>query len=381
MNNTEKALIALIRNAVCDGKDTVEIESIEEAQQIWELAREHSVENILATEFIKHPLFAEDEEMKAFFSQEIYYAMCDSEQRDFETSRVTKALDLAGIEYIPLKGAVIKDYYPESWYRTSSDVDILVREEQLNSAVEAVLNIPGYTAGEKCKHDIGLRSENGYHIELHFVLMEYFPKADSVLSRVWEYSHSDNGLIYRMSDEFYYLYHIIHMAKHFIHGGCGIKPFVDMWLIENRFTINYDNFTEMLDACGMRAFYENVRDVMKIWFGDEVETDISEKIIRYIFDGGVYGTQEQMTAVDSLRSGKRGYILTRLFLPMEEMKISYKILNKYPFLAPYYHIKRIVKVITDGRVGRSIREIKINNNLDEDKLDEVKTMLKRCELI
>lgn len=381
MNNTEKALIALIRNAICGREDVVDIQSVEEAQQIWELAEEHSVENIVATEFLKYPLFAADEEMRSFFSQEIYYAMCNSEQRDFEISRVAKVLDDAGIEYIPLKGAIIKDYYPESWYRTSCDVDILVHEEQLDKAVEAVLTIPGYTAGEKWKHDIPIHSENGYHIELHFLLVEYFPKADALLSRVWKYSRQDAGCMYKMSDEFYYLYHIIHMAKHFIHGGCGIKPFIDMWIIENNFDLDFDKFYEMLDDCGMRAFYENVRSVMKIWFADGKNTDISDRIIRYIFDGGVYGTQEQMAAVDRSRSGKRGYILTRLFLPMEEMKISYKILKKYPFLAPYYHIRRIIKVVTDGRLGRSINEIKINNEMDKNKIDNIKDMLQQCELI
>jgi hypothetical protein len=260
-------------------------------------------------------------------------------------------------------------------------VDILVREETLDKAVEAVLAIPGYTAGEKGKHDIGLHSDNGYHIELHFVLVEYFPKADSVLSRVWEHSQPDSGFMYRMSDEFFYLYHIIHMAKHFIHGGCGIKPFADMWIIENKFNLDIDMFYKMLEACGMRAFYENVRRVMNIWFGDGEETDISQKIIGYIFDGGVFGNQEQMTAVDSSRSGKRGYILTRLFLPMDEMKISYKILNKYPILAPYYHLKRIFKVFADGRVGYHIQEIKLNSKMDKSKLDGIKEMLEKCELI
>ena len=258
MNKIQKALIALIRNAVCGTDENVNIQSVDDARQIWELAAEHSVSNIAATQLVKHPLFADDDEMKAFFSQEMYYAMCDSEHRDFETKRVLEALECAGIDYIPLKGAVVKDCYPESWYRTSSDVDILVHENQLDGAVQAVVGIPGYTAGEKEKHDISLYSENGYHIELHFLLIEYFPKADYILSQVWDYSWSDGGCMYHMSNEFYYLYHIIHMAKHFIHGGCGIKPFIDMWLIEKNFAMDYDVFFDMLSSCGMKSFYENV---------------------------------------------------------------------------------------------------------------------------
>ena len=381
MNNIQKALISLIRNAVCGAHGEVEIKSVEDARSIWELAQEHSVENIVATEFIKHPLFAEDEEMQSFFYKEIYYSMRDGEYRDFELSRVIKALESVGIDYIPLKGAVIKDYYPESWYRTSCDIDILVHDHQLDAAVDAVLSIPGYTADEKGKHDIVLHSAEGYHIELHFVLIEYFPKADSVLSEVWNYSSNQAGHMYQMSDEFYYLYHIIHMAKHIIHGGCGIKPFIDMWLIENRFNVNMQKLDELLEICGMKAFYENAKKVMQMWFGDGEATETAAKMIKYIFDGGALGTQEQMVAVDRLRSGNKGYILSRLFLPLDEMKISYKILNKYPFFAPYFHVKRIFKVITDGRVCRSLKEIELSHSIDKNELDDIKDMLKKCELI
>ena len=381
MNNIQKALIALIRNAVCGVDNAVDIATVDDARQIWELAEEHSVSNIAATQLVEHELFSDDEEMKAFFSQEIYYAMCCSEQRDFEMNRVADALDKAGIRYIPLKGAVVKDYYPESWYRTSSDVDILVPENQLNEAVSAVLGIPGYTCGEREKHDISLYSENGFHIEIHFILMEYFPQADEVLSSVWEHSSSVRGNLYQMSNEFYYLYHIIHMAKHFIHGGCGIKTFIDMWLIEENFDIDYEKLAQMLDKCGMKAFYEKVRYVMNVWFDDAPEIELSDKIAQYILDGGVYGTIEHMTAVERSRSGKKGYALSRLFLPMSQLKISYKILNKYPFLAPYFHIKRIVKVITDGRVGRSVKELQINSSFSHDDLADIKEILDACKLI
>ena len=380
MNNTQKALIALIRNAVCGTDESVDIESIDKAQQIWELAAAHSVSNIAASQLIKHKLFADNSDMQTIFSQEMYYAMRDSEHRDYELTRVCQALDNAEIPYIPLKGAVIKEYYPESWYRTSSDVDILVHENQLDDAVKALLTIPGYHSGEREKHDISLYSENGFHVELHFLLVEYFPKADKTLSKVWECSSKCENYMYHMSNEFYYLYHIIHMAKHFIHGGCGIKPFIDMWLIENKFDFDYKKFIGMLDKCGMKTFYEKVRYVMTVWLENAPGTELSNKIAEYVFEGGVYGTIERMTAVERARTGRFGFMMSRLFLPMEQLKISYKILNKYPFLAPYYHIKRIVKVITDGRVGRSVNELKISNDISDEELEFVSGLVRELEL-
>ena len=51
---------------------------------------------------------------------------------------VRRALDGANIPYVLLKGAVIQHLYPEAWMRTSSDIDVLVHEEDLDAAVKAI---------------------------------------------------------------------------------------------------------------------------------------------------------------------------------------------------------------------------------------------------
>ena len=38
------------------------------------------------------------------------------------------------IFFLPLKGAVIRDFNPEAWMRTRSDIDILIREEDYEKA-------------------------------------------------------------------------------------------------------------------------------------------------------------------------------------------------------------------------------------------------------
>ncbi|MBO4954226.1 MAG: nucleotidyltransferase family protein, partial [Clostridia bacterium] len=35
------------------------------------------------------------------------------------------------IDFMPLKGAVIRQYYPEPWMRTSCDIDIHVKKDRL----------------------------------------------------------------------------------------------------------------------------------------------------------------------------------------------------------------------------------------------------------
>ena len=52
-----------------------------------------------------------------------------------EQGRVRKCLEEAEIPFILLKGAVVRDFYPEAWMRTSSDIDVLVPRGELSHAV------------------------------------------------------------------------------------------------------------------------------------------------------------------------------------------------------------------------------------------------------
>lgn len=52
--------------------------------------------------------------------------------------KICRALDDAGIDYIPLKGSVLCNLYPAPEMRTSSDIDVLVHEEDLERAVRTI---------------------------------------------------------------------------------------------------------------------------------------------------------------------------------------------------------------------------------------------------
>ena len=46
------------------------------------------------------------------------------------------ALEKAQIPFVPLKGSVIRKYYPEAWMRTSSDIDVLVHKEDVEKTTD-----------------------------------------------------------------------------------------------------------------------------------------------------------------------------------------------------------------------------------------------------
>ena len=149
-----------------------------------------------------------------------------------EYKNLCNVLEKAQIPFVPLKGSVIRQYYPEAWMRTSCDIDILIHEEDIEKAKALLVNEHGYTNHGKGSHDVSLYSPRGFHIELHYSLIEEgrANKSAAVLENVWNMVtvRNDWEYFYEMPDDLFYFYHIAHMAKHFETGGCGIRPFIDL---------------------------------------------------------------------------------------------------------------------------------------------------------
>ena len=70
--------------------------------------------------------------------------------------------------------------------RTSCDIDILVREQDIDTAAQAIGEKLGYRYESKNYHDISLKSESGVHLELHFSLKENEENIDGLLSDCWQ---------------------------------------------------------------------------------------------------------------------------------------------------------------------------------------------------
>ena len=94
------------------------------------------------------------------------------EKINYELGRLRKVLNEAKIPFIPLKGSVLRRYYPEPWMRTSCDIDVLVHEEAVDQAAQIIVDKLGYAYEKKQYHDISLMSDGGVHLELHHTIKE-----------------------------------------------------------------------------------------------------------------------------------------------------------------------------------------------------------------
>jgi len=173
------------------------------------------------------------------------------------------------------------------------------------------------------------------------------------------------------------MFHIIaHMSYHFQTGGCGIKPFIDLYLLEQK--LDYDK-NKLMDFCkraGVDKFYDCVRQVIDVWFSEAPHTEVTRRIEDYVLSGGVYGTQANHVAVQQERAGNKfHHIITRIFQPYKSLKIKYPILVKHPWLTPVYQVVRWVQMLCNGKLGTYRQELAMIRGLSDERREEISRLL------
>lgn len=292
------------------------------------------------------------------------------EQIHYEFLRICDALEKAKIPHIPLKGSVIREYYPEPWMRTSCDIDILVKEEDLEQAERVFMETLGYRWEAKGTHDVAFYSGGDVHIELHFDLIERLPSVRPVLEKVWTTSVVAEGFSYRrfMSDEMFYFYHIAHTAKHFLQGGCGVRPLMDLWILEHKIPHDEEKRAALLKKGKLHTFATEAEKLAEVWFGDGTAEPVTQDMENYILKAGVYGSMENRIATeDKPKGGKIGYFFSRVFLCYAALKIQYPVLEKHKWLYPVCQVRRWFRLLFKGMDKQSVRAFKITMSMTDEK--------------
>lgn len=347
----------------------------DDRKQIYSLAKAHDLSQFIAAALLDLDILPADESQK--LKTTMFHTIWRYEKLNHELEQLCRVLEAAGTDYMPLKGSVIRKYYPEPWMRTSCDIDFLVREDKIDETAEVLMRELNYTLDDtKCCHHISMYAPNGVHLEPHFNLHENDPLLDPVLDEVWDNSSAVDGHHYRQSPEFLMFHIIAHMAHHFKNGGCGIKPFIDLYLLEQKLEFDWEQLMDFCTRAGLAQFYECVRQVIAVWFGEAQHTDVTKRIEEYVLSGGVYGTKANVLAVRRKQAEtKLQFILKSIFMPYHKLKLKYPILVKYPWLSPVYQVVRWVQMLLKKRFGTYVRELGIIRNLSDDRVVEINLLL------
>ena len=137
MDKTARFMMDLIANEVCgkafDGAQELSLPTDAELTRLYKLSKSHDLAHLVGSALSKNkiPLNAE---IKAKFDKQMLLAVYRYEKLQYELNVLREAFNAHEIVFIPLKGSVIRAYYPEPWMRTSCDIDILVDEAEVDRA-------------------------------------------------------------------------------------------------------------------------------------------------------------------------------------------------------------------------------------------------------
>ena len=397
MNGVTQTMFNCIKYEICGQKEKIVLPEISARflAAMYQLSKAHDVAHLVGDALNKSGVFenlpgdtdenerAAISKVKEKFDEQIFTAVYRYENINYELEQICKTLEEAKIPFIPLKGSVIRKYYSEPWMRTSCDIDILVKEKDADNAAEYLQTQLQYGVDRKGQHDVSMFTASNVHVELHFKLLDSDFKQVKDLIDVW--SGDEISLLsdseYQMSKELFLLYHIYHMAKHFVHGGCGIKPFIDLWIIKNKIGFDEEKAQKMLQESGLLTFYERSTDLVNVWFEDKDHSEITQEMEDYILQGGVYGTLKQNLAMSqNKKGGKFRHLMSRIFLSYKDMAVYYPSLKKCPILFPFYQARRWCRILFCGGRKAAMNEIKVNKNITTEEQERAKKLSEELNL-
>ncbi len=349
---------------------------------LYRLSERHDLAHLVGVALDRRGLLPSGDLRKRFVER-VNIALYRYETAQYDLSCICGAFEKAQIAYLPLKGAVIRNLYAQPWMRTGCDLDVLVHEEDLDRAIDLLVDAYGYTTDRKrYYHNVSLFSKSGVHLELHFNIFESAPNLDKQLARVWEYATPVDGTYrYQLSNEFTLFYLVAHMARHFAQGGCGLKPLLDLYILRHKLPYDDTALRGMLKDCGIKTFYDTMLQLLDVWLAGGTHTPLSQDCERYLLDGGVYGTIQQKHAGNKEKHpGMLRYCFRRIWLPYDKLERLYPQLRDKKGMYPVFQIRRWYRLFKNRSLSKGLKEIKIVRNISNEKRDTVVNMLNQLGL-
>ncbi|MBQ8146939.1 MAG: nucleotidyltransferase family protein [Clostridia bacterium] len=345
LNSMEKGIIALIKSSLYGGEPSLpDSFSLEEAYKFCQL---NQVLPLVYYGAINIPGFLDTMIGKKFTMSTMRLGMV-SQTREGHLETISQIFDANEIEYMKLKGTVIKDYYSSSELRMMGDIDILIKPEQYSKIRELFLEL-GYYEGPESDHELMwfADEEKDYLIELHKRMIPSYNKDYyEYYGDGWKLARRVDGKTneYRLSDEDFFIYIFTHFAKHYRDMGIGIRHFVDFEVfLKKHPCIDMEYIRKELEALQLLRFWDNVERLLKAWFEDGEWDDVLEHITRRIFSNGPYGNLDNFLMSDSLKKNNAGEsnrkirfkkTMHLIFPDFKVMKGLYPVLEKAPILLP-----------------------------------------------
>jgi len=318
---------------------------------LYRFAHEHSIVPLIACALKKADRLPP--EQKSRFTNDLHVAMAMEATQEFYLQSLSDAFREKGIQFMPLKGCVMKHLYPQPFLRTMCDIDIQydpARKKEVND----ILLEKGFFFEEATGTDgvnVSYRKPPYLHVEMHGVLMDAdVPLYHSYFGKNFERTVPKNGSEVMFGDEDFFIFMTAHLAKHYFAGGTGLRSIADLWLyLKKKPALNTRYIFEELKKIELDEFLRIILGAADVLFDGKEADETLQTVCRYIFDSRTYGTAEHRATRQADSSDRGAYLKKRLFPDAEFMAINYPIVKKCKLLLPLFWLIRLITVVFSRR--------------------------------
>lgn len=363
-----QAIISLVKSAI-DGSHA-EITADTDWRQVFNYSKNQTLVPLVYYGILESDIDIPDEIKQSFNHCLLSHILVDQRQQ-FELAKIYEAFDRESIEYMPIKGAVLRPIYPKTEMRPMGDADILIRMHDKDKVEDNMVKL-GYTLEKESAHEYVFNKDN-ICIEIHKCLIPPYSKDYyAYYGDGWQLANkAEDGSRYEMSKEDHFTYLITHFAKHYRAGGIGVLHMVDFWVYLRTYQIDTDYVRGELEKLSLGKFFDNVMQTVDSWFNGAPYTEMTQFITQHIFNNGIWGTQETHSMASAVKVSKsssvKGIKLKRavrlIFPKISSMQYRYPVLKKCPVLLPFVWIWRFFDVLLFKRdkLNRRINELNSTN--------------------
>lgn len=288
-------------------------------------------------------------------------------------------LSQKGIMPLVMKGLICRHIYPSPDLRKSGDEDILVRDEDYQQCHKFMKEYPMLCEEyEDVSHEEEIKyldTKQMLLIEMHKNL---FP-GESIMGDNWNTLFTNvhenscivqiNGIsIKTLGHNDHLLYLILHLFKHFLHSGVGIRQICDVIIYAKTYgqEINWEYIYQQCQKVNADYFFLAVLTIGKKYLGfdyhkanipiqwEDISIDETD-LLNDILSGGIYGAvnNEELHGgtymMNKAKHGKKAIIKT-LFPSLKDMQAKKEYLKTKPYLLPIAWLERIYSYLKNGNL-------------------------------
>jgi hypothetical protein len=354
---------------------------------VFPLARDNGLSGLLYESI--DPAWTTKEELALFQKDYFQYLKRDTLQME-SVKQLHRLFHEQGIDHMFLKGTRLKQLYPQTYWRSMGDIDVLIRPEKMKQAHAIMDSLHYDNTSNSDNHDMFVKDRDVV-VEIHPKLAnEATQKHNALFDDVWGIAKEIKEHEFAFPAEVELVYLLVHLAKHFASSGVGLRSVLDIgvFLWNKGDEISKPVLAKLLQETKLTLFYENMVRLNHRWFAfpilhhagsGEVDDAFADALLDYLIESGVHGKGRDFNSYlagmaaktaqsGSVIKGRVRFFLKMAFPSRVAMASSYPYLDKHGLLLPVAWFQRFWRLLfkKTKRTFRNIGRLRVEKKRIED---------------